>query len=297
MERPWGLSGPEFLELYWIALAALVVFAIIVRVRARSGNSQPVRTLDLDELAYLAGGPRRVVEASLARLLAAEALRTSRRGAVQVTGVPVVNPVDQAVVEDAQRYTNRTIYLLVPKVAEHHAVTSIGTRLVEAGLVIDRDEVRSRLRRGALPLWVLLAVGIARWFNGITIDAPVGWLTLQLVVTGLLIFIVTRRGKLMRTSKGDRVLQEARASGTTGGVTSPASVEYAGAAGLVALGGLAAYPDLTVRSSLLAAPAGGTTGYVGGSCGASTSSCSSGGGSSSCCGGGGCGGGCGGGGG
>ncbi|MEU4743714.1 hypothetical protein AB0G02_25065, partial [Actinosynnema sp. NPDC023658] len=35
VERPWGLSGPEFLELYWIALAVSLAFAILVRVRLR----------------------------------------------------------------------------------------------------------------------------------------------------------------------------------------------------------------------------------------------------------------------
>ncbi|PWK79444.1 uncharacterized protein (TIGR04222 family) [Lentzea atacamensis] len=289
MQRPWGLSGPEFLQLYWIGLALAVLVAIIVRVRVRAGHSdQPVRSLDMDELAYLAGGPKRVVETSIARLLTAGELRTSRRGTVQVTTTTSsLNPVDRAVITDSQRYTNRTVGLMIPSVSKDGVVIGIGRRLEEMGLVVHPDVAKSALRKGSIALWVLLAIGVARWVNGVAIDAPVGWLTLQLVITGALIFLLTRRGKHVRTSKGNRVLNEARTTSSGRAATSDEAL-YAGAAGLVLFGGLAVYPDLAVRSSLLAASGGGYTGYTG--CSAGSSSCSSGGG------GGGCGGGCGGGG-
>lgn len=298
MPRPWGLSGPEFLQLYWIGLALAVLVAIVVRVRVRAGRSnQPVRSLDVDELAYLAGGPRRVVETSIARLLTAGELRTSRRGTVSATtNTQSVNPVDRAVMADSQRYTNRTIGLMIPAVARDGVVTSIGRRLEDMGLVVNAEVAKSALRKGSIALWVLLAIGLARWAHGFSTDAPIGWLTLQLAVTGVLIWLVTRRGKLVRTTKGDRVLDSARTAG--GGAAGSDMGVYAGAAGLVALGGLTVYPDLAVRSSLLASSAGtsaaGSSTYS--ACSTGSSSCST---TSSCGGGGGgggCGGGCGGGG-
>ncbi|GGU68354.1 TIGR04222 domain-containing membrane protein [Lentzea flava] len=297
MQRPWGLSGPEFLQLYWIGLALAVLVAIIVRVRVRAGHgTQPVRSLDMDELAYLAGGPRRVVETSIARLLTSGELRTSRRGTVQVTTTTSsVNPVDRAVISDSQRYTNRTVKLMIPAVSSDSVVLAIGRRLEEMGLVVNPDVAKSALRKGSIALWVLLAIGVVRWINGLAIGAPVGWLTLQLLITGVLLFLLTRRGKHVRTSKGNRVLDEARTTSSRRAATSDEAL-YAGAAGLVLFGGLAVYPDLTVRSSLLASSAGSSGGYTGsgyGGCSAGSSSCSSG---SSCGGGGGCGGGCGGGG-
>ncbi|MFC3897187.1 TIGR04222 domain-containing membrane protein [Lentzea rhizosphaerae] len=295
MQRPWGLSGPEFLQLYWIGLALAVLVVIIVRVRVRAGHSnQPVRSLDMDELAYLAGGPRRVVETSIARLLTSGELRTSRRGTVQVTSTSrSLNPVDRAVITDSQRYTNRTVNLMIPAVSRDGVVTAIGQRLEDMGLVVSPDVAKSALRKGSVVLWVLLAVGVVRWVNGIAISAPVGWLTLQLVVTGVLIWLLTRRGKHLRTSKGNRVLEEARTTSSSRLATSDDAL-YAGAAGMVLFGGLVTYPDLAVRSSLLASSSSASsssyTGYSG--CSSSSSSCSSG---SSCGGGGGCGGGCGGG--
>jgi len=291
------LSGPEFLQLYWIGLALAVLVAIVVRVRVRAGrSSQPVRSLDVDELAYLAGGPRRVVETAIARLITAGELRTSRRGSVQVTtSVQSVNPVDRAVITDSQRYTTRTVGLMIPAVTEHAAVTAIGRRLEDMGLVVHPDVAKSALRKGSVALWVLLAIGVARWVNGVAIGADIGWLSLQLVITAALIWLLTRRGKLVRTTKGDRVLDSARTAG--GRAAGSDAGVYAGAAGLVALGGLTVYPDLTVRSALLASSAGSGAGYTGSGGGSSGSSCSS---ASSCGGGGGgggCGGGCGGGGG
>ncbi|MCG8923127.1 TIGR04222 domain-containing membrane protein [Lentzea sp. CC55] len=290
--KAWGLSGPEFLQLYWIGLALAVLVAIVVRVRVRAGRGdQPARSLDMDELAYLAGGPRRVVETSLARLLTAGELRTSRRGTVQVTSTThSVNPVDRAVVTDGQRYTNRTVTLMIPAVAQDDVVTAIGRRLEDMGLLVHPAVAKSALHKGCAALWVLLAIGAARWVNGIAIGADIGWLSVQLVLTVLLIVLLTRRGKHLRTAKGTRVLEAARGARTR--AASGDEALYAGAAGAVLFGGLAVYPDLAVRSSLLASSSttSATTGYSG--CSSSSSSCSSG---SSCGGGGGCGGGCGGG--
>lgn len=290
--RPWGLSGPEFLQLYWIGLALAVLVAIVVRMRVRAGRSTlPARSLDVDELAYLAGGPRRVVETAIARLLTAGELRTSRRGTVQATAsTKSINPVDRAVVTDAQRYTNRTLSLMIPSLTKDDSVTAIGRRLEDMGLVVNPDVLKSALRKGSILLWVLLAIGVARWVNGIAIGADIGWLTLQLAITPVLIYLVSRRGKIVRTAKGDRVLETARTAG--GRATGSDDLAFAGAAGLVAFGGLAVYPDLAVRSSLLASSSSSSAGYVSSSsCSSSSSSCSSG----SSCGGGGGGGGCGGG--
>ncbi|MEO6085020.1 MAG: TIGR04222 domain-containing membrane protein [Umezawaea sp.] len=297
------------MKIYWIALGVSVLFAIALRIQMRaSGGSEPARVVDIDELAYLAGGPRRVVEASITRLIEAEALRSTRRGTVGLIGKPkVVNAVDRAVVEDAGRYSRRTLNLMMATVAQHQSVQAIATRLGELGMLIEPAMAKRTLRVGVLPMVVLFAIGVIRWVNGIAIGAPIGWLTLQLVVTGALVALLVRSGSIRRTAKGDRALEDARSGGR------PQDVEPAvgGAVGLVALGGLSAHPDLTLRTALVAqtysssssgASSGG--GYVwtgsGSSCSSSSgSSCSSSSGSScgssssgsSCGGGGGCGGG------
>ena len=305
MNQPWGLSGPEFLNVYWIALGVALLFAIMTRIRMRvSLGGEPARSLDLDELAYLAGGPIRVVEACIARLIDSEALRSNRRGTVQVVGTPTaINPVDRAVLADAGSYRSRTLTLLIPSASRSAAVEAVGTRLTELDLLIPPAVAKARLRMGIVPLLLLFAIGVVRWVNGIAIGAPVGWLTLQLVLTAVLAVLLVRTSKIQRTAKGNRVLENARSGGSTGGgATSPAVPPLlAGAAGLVALGGLSAHPDLALRTALVAQTYSAGGGVSAGSSssghtcsgGSSGSSCSSGG---SSCGGGG-GGGCGGGGG
>ncbi|WP_199443906.1 TIGR04222 domain-containing membrane protein [Umezawaea beigongshangensis] len=295
MERPWGLTGPEFLNIYAIALCGAVAFALVVRALTRSGRgaADVAQRLTLDELAHLAGGPRRVLEASVARLVDAEVLRPSRGGTVQVVkGATAANPVDQVVVADARQHSRRTLGLMISALADHRVLDDLRDRLVSLGLLVDPALARSRARLSALPVAVLIVVGVARWINGLRIDAPVGWLSLQLVLSAVLLALLLRSKKHQLTRRGTRLLAEVRAPGTTR--IGDGTLALGGAAGLVALGGLTAYPDLAVRSALVAQSArggwsscSGSSGYV-----ATGSSCSSGSSASSCGGGGGgCGGG------
>ncbi len=298
MERPWGLSGPEFLELYWIALAVSLAFAIYLRVRPRgTRETAPAGALGVLDIAYLTGGPRRVVEASVAGLIDSGALVPARNGAVRVVGSPVADhPVDRAVLADATRYRYRTLTLLITSVSEKHETREVGHRLSEQDYLVAPDVVRRALRRGVLPMALVFAVGVARWVNGLVIGAPVWWLTLQLVLTGVLVRVLLQAAPLTRTAKGRDAVAKARAGENTGGWGTTSS---ASAAELVALNGFAGHPDVAVRAAARPRPraraasggayATGTyTATSGGGCGSAGSSCSSTSGSS-------CGGGCGGG--
>ncbi|MFJ6676447.1 TIGR04222 domain-containing membrane protein [Actinosynnema sp. NPDC091369] len=301
MERPWGLSGPEFLELYWIALAVSLAFAIFVRVRLRgTRGGAPAGALGVLDIAYLTGGPRRVVETSLAGLIDVGALVPARNGSVRLVGTPTADhPVDQAVLTDAKRYRYRTMTLLITSVSEQDAPRAVGRRLSEQDYLVGPDAVRRWLRIGVAPMALLLVVGVVRWVNGVLISAPVGWLTLQLALTGVLVWVLRKAAPVTRTAKGRDAVARARAAGATGvrGVTVVAS-----AAELVALHGFAGHPSITLRAAArprsrprARAASGGA--YVAGtytsSCGSSAgSSCGGSSGGSSCGGGGGgCGGG------
>ncbi|XVV05800.1 TIGR04222 domain-containing membrane protein [Actinosynnema sp. CA-248983] len=242
MERPWGLSGPEFLELYWIALAASLAFAIVVRVRLRGKrHSAPAGALSLYDIAYLTGGPRRVVETSVAVLIESGKLRPARDGAVRVVGEPVADDtVDQAVLSDAARYRHRTLSLLFTAVSEQDAPRGFGRLLAGQGYLLAPEVLKRHHRFGVVPLLLLMGVGAVRWVNGLLIGAPVGWLTLQLVLTGILVGLLLRVDGFKRTARGSRAVARARAGEGTGG---SGVISSAGAAGLVALDGFAHHPD------------------------------------------------------
>ncbi|MEV0675751.1 TIGR04222 domain-containing membrane protein [Actinosynnema sp. NPDC050436] len=295
------MSGPEFLELYWIALAVTVAWAIAVRVRLRgTRGSAPAGVLGPYEIAYLTGGPRRVVETAVAALIASDALRPARNGSVSVVGKPVVHgPVDRAVVADATRYKYRTLTLLITSVTEQGVADAVGDRLVERGHLVPPGVAKRRLGRSVLPMALLFAVGVVRWVNGLVIGAPVGWLTLQLVLTGVLIWLFRKAKQVTPTAWGSTAVSSARAGGNPGG---GGATGRAGEVWPVALDGFNAHPNIPLRvaarrhpGSRAARTAGASGGFIaaGSSCG-SSSSCGGGG---SSCGGGGGGGGCGGGGG
>ncbi|GAA2668768.1 MULTISPECIES: TIGR04222 domain-containing membrane protein [Actinosynnema] len=308
--RPWGLSGPEFLELYWIALAVALALAVLVRWWLRgTRGATPAAAPGLYELAHLVGGPTRAAEVATAVLLDAGALRPGRNRTVsRVKGAQPGHPVEAAVLTDAARYERRTLPLLLTSVADGPAVRELGVRLVLAELLISPERARRWLRISVLPMLLVALVGVVRWGNGVRIGAPVGWLTLQLLLTGVLVFVLGTRFVPGRTARGVATIADARAKGLVGGwgsfgPTSPA-VEA------VLFHGFSAHPDAEVRNAVrptarsrsrgsagLGGGAGGMAYYgaVGGFDGGGSSGGGDGGGGGGCGGGGG--GGCGGGGG
>jgi len=300
MEQPWGISGPEFLWLYGAGLVVALGWMIAVRARVRRPRQiEPTPPLELESVAYLAGGARRVIELAIARLIEAGAIRASRGGSLTAIQSPPgrLDPVATAVMSALGNRT-RKVNTLIRSVRATHRISQLSDELAAHQLVLT-PRAAARARRVAwLGLVLLLAVGVARFVNGAMKDLPVNYLVIELVVTVALLMLVARRPIRPRTVHGDRALASARNTISAG-------------VGLVALFGLAMFPDQAVRSVL--APARASAGssnswsYAGGvyiaSCGGSASSggssCggSSGGGSSCGGGGGGGGGGCGGGGG
>lgn len=309
MQDPWGVSGPEFIRLYLVGLAVAALFALLVRLFVRSGgrrSGQGAGAISLpptsNEVAYLAGGSARVAEAAVARLIGAGLLHPSRGGSVSAVGdaggTGVADAVDRTVLTDVTRFGHRSIRVLVDRTRRSDAVREVGVGLADKGLLVDGSSARGRAWIGVLPIVVLFAAGVVRWANGLSEDRPVGWLSLLLVLTLLVLWLAWSmlRGPAGGTTRrGAAALREAAGRG----------------ADPVALRGFGAYPDPAVRAVLvpMAAPRGrrGPLGgraasagagygagygvYTATSCAStssSASSCSSS--SSSCGGGGGCGG-------
>ncbi|HVK22695.1 MAG TPA: TIGR04222 domain-containing membrane protein, partial [Actinokineospora sp.] len=257
MNEPWGLSGPAFLRIYLVVFFFALLFALAVRIMVRAGSAETRPTggtirpsqLTMDELAYLAGGARRVVETAVARLIDRGRIRPSRKGTVRVVeGSTSTDPVDAAVLSDVTRYGDRTIGVLVDKVSQGDAVRGVGDALARKGLLVGEAAVRARW--GALPLAVLFVVGTARWFNGISDGRPIGWLSLALLATGVATVLVYRMAVPTRTYAGERVLREARPRGRRVPSEEAALAGAAGVVGVVAFSGLAAHPDDEINTAM-----------------------------------------------
>ncbi|GAA2781169.1 TIGR04222 domain-containing membrane protein [Crossiella cryophila] len=310
MTETWGLTGPQFLLLYGAGMLVSIVVAVWARRSSRRGrHGPPVGRLSPDDIAYLAGGGAQVVLAAVARMLEHNMVRASRDGTLTVTRVLPQHPLDREIVAMLNRSHTGTTRLrwLRDKYKNHKLVGQVRNRLISLGLVVPQGSQRVGKVIGAATFGVLFMIGVARHSAGNASGKPVGYLTLLLTVTVLLAGLALWWPGARLTFTGAETLKKLsgriRQRSTT---TDQGDLVLVGSAAafLVAVGGVAAFPDEDV-SQALAMPTAGSGGWFSGSSGGSSSSsgsssCSTGSSSSSCSssssdsGGGGGGGGCGG---
>ncbi|WP_157249416.1 TIGR04222 domain-containing membrane protein [Nonomuraea typhae] len=291
------------------------------RIRSTAVNGN-LRDLGHYELAYLAGGPRRVVNTAIGLLAKSGELRVSRGGALYAVSTVGGDPIEDAVLAAVAARPNGVSAAAVRnEVGNGPAVDSLRHELAALGLVLRDGElagVRSYLARllalavGALvasiglAIYVVFAGGgpLAVFAMAVTAGTWIGSLAVR-----------HRQGKTLTsdiTLAGREQVMEAGRLHTTGGPLATATA--AAVAVPVALYGLGSLGDPQLEAELQAhrnQHGQGASACAAGSCGGGSDSSASfsfggggdfggssadGGGGSSC-GGGGCGGGCGGGGG
>lgn len=201
--NPFDWYGGAFLALYGILfVAALIVGAAIAAWLRPEGRSLPVT--DEEELAVLAGGPDRLTETVLARLMA--------RGAAIIDGGRLSFAASVAGGSSIERDLGS-----LPAPAKWTAIRSrvaqaaerIEDQLVARGLLMERDEARQLGLYAAIPLAVLFLFGLTKMQIGFARERPIGFLVLFLVVTAIAVLIrvfATRR----ITKAGASALTEAR---------------------------------------------------------------------------------------
>jgi uncharacterized protein (TIGR04222 family) len=241
--HPWGLSGPEFLWLYAAGLVVGLAVAIGVRMAVRRPRlAEPSGALTPEELGFLAGGPKHAVGVAIARLMQSDLVRIDRSGKVTATseGRRTGRPFDDAVL--AELTGSRKVDAVAKKLAGDRLVTEMGESLVSQGLLVrPARSIRTR-RFGPVVLYVVFAVGVVRWINGIANDLPTGYLTWLLAATFGAILLFNNRitaSPTARSVHGDRVVAEVREKRKKA-----PSLEQ------IAVSGMLAYPDRELASAL-----------------------------------------------
>jgi uncharacterized protein (TIGR04222 family) len=205
----WDISGPAFLRGYLAAAAVVLIGTLVYRHRVLRGSpATPSSSIGAQAAAYLNGGAKLAVYASLGGLRTAGAIGVSAdRRLRQAGSLPAdATPLDQAVYNAAgQRLRPRDLI-------RHDWVTDAAHRLrseVErAGLLATADQRRAA-RVGPLILLGLVALGIARLVAGTANDRPAGYLILVLLVlTPATVLLLLRTPR--RTRAGDDVLRRMR---------------------------------------------------------------------------------------
>jgi uncharacterized protein (TIGR04222 family) len=280
-DDPWDVSGPHFLIAYGAAFLIAVIISVIVRRRFWHAPVPPPRErLSLNELAFLSGGPYLIVDTAIARLVESGALRVQRDGKLHATGERGMTDLDWAIINYV-RETPATADVLRRNLHEHESADRAKVSLQQRRL-LHEESARQRFFV-LLPLLVLLAVGVVRFAIGLSLDRPVGILLGLLVcISIVLVARMSPAAKYQQTKSARKLLTKVKKLGPAETSRLLPVVALTGAAGLVVIGGLQAFPDQDIAMALGPSPSAGSTG--------STSSCSS----STGCGSGGCGGGCGG---
>lgn len=263
MGQPWGLSGPQFLWVYIIAIVVAVViplgvYTLFRREPAPRGNPRK-RPLHPFEVAYLKGGRNRVAQVVMTELASAGALRVSSSGLATV--------VDR----DAWARTQAATALGVraksfPKTgATSDRVRQIrrtpGIRLLRRSLKSDRligPAAWENAPRTVTFLLVvaLLGLGIARLAEGISNGRPTGDLKLcfiAAVIVSVLLIIKFTDPVIRPTALGAACLRPVPGRATEDRQSSDADTLMTGTMLQVALDGLDAVPEGVMRGVLQAA--------------------------------------------
>ncbi|WP_414937573.1 TIGR04222 domain-containing membrane protein [Amycolatopsis sp. cmx-11-51] len=310
MEDTWGIPGPTFLAVYAALLVLPLVVGLLWTITVKLGRKAPRATVSgplptVYELAYLAGGPDRVVDTAIAALVDRGTLRVSSSKQLQLTGPEPADRIERAVAKGAKPGYNATTRGMRDRLRMSGPMQALGQGLEARGLVVVNQA--PRIRRVVFFLYLaVLVLGVVRLFAGISADHAVGFL-IPLLIAATFATLVARAVKNKRTgprptSEGNRILGSAnRALARERGIPDQPAVGgmaggalLGGAAAAVALGGLAFYPDEELSAALIPPPVSGAFGGGGSSggstCGTGGSSCGGGSGGGSSCGGGGCGG-------
>jgi uncharacterized protein (TIGR04222 family) len=205
--NPFNWTAGPFLTLY-VCLAA-IVFLLSFRLRSMIGPpAHAARQLSVLELAYLAGGARRLGDAALLRLTSGSGATIDSRGQkITVTDqTPLATLMGRLpLLAFCPNMTRQQFQTAVKPIVER-----IQGRLQQLGYYPSDDQMTS-FRMTLLPLVGLLVLfGIIKVFVGLERHHPVGILVCLLAVTAIAGFALARYPT--RTRAGNDVLRSYHAS-------------------------------------------------------------------------------------
>ncbi len=218
--NPFALNGVEFFGFLVPAMLAAVAAGLVLRAWAKGGPAGEPPALDWQAVALLAGGPQRLLAATVARLADRGAAAVSLAGTHLETAGPL--PADATPAERAAWAAlpiSRTYQdgMLGLAKAVGGASAEVRETLDAAGLTLT-DAASKRVGwLSLLPLGlVLLLFGLPRLITGLANGKPVGFLVAALVAGGV-VALVLRSKRPYRTWAGDRLVKELTARPATEG--------------------------------------------------------------------------------
>lgn len=202
--NPLDWSGGPFLQLY-LALALIAFIGTLwLRRNMREVGSARTQGLSVVELAYLAGGPERATDAAVTDLLQRDVIVwDAQTDTLRIKGriSDLESPYDalgKSIAADGKplKLMSRARVTMEP----------VRRSLESRGLWLNAAQIASVRWFGPLPLYGVLALGVAKMVVGLSRDKPIGFLMLISLVLAVstLVFWIKGAG---RTRAGDRALK------------------------------------------------------------------------------------------
>jgi hypothetical protein len=114
-------------------------------------DTSAVPSLDLYEIAHLAGGLARVVDTALVAMVETGRIRVRSPGQLAVAEPSRRHPVEAAVLDAVGTRGHRSVDVIRWRLADDDRVLAIGRRLIAAGLVSRWSVLRRREERAPVP--------------------------------------------------------------------------------------------------------------------------------------------------
>ncbi|WP_370938848.1 TIGR04222 domain-containing membrane protein [Amycolatopsis sp. cg13] len=253
----WAALSPIYLVYAATAVGMVSILATgkdKLATRASAPESAAVPR-DAYDVAYLADGRPRVVETAIAALLARGQLQVGPRGEVAAAGPPPASPpLEHAVHQAAGR--GFLASWIARSSAVKAAIRTLETDLVQRRLVSRRRPLTSLGYTLTGIAVVVLAIGVARLVYDVGRSHLNVMVLLVFIEIGLTLWLCLVGSQRITKKFGERTVKSLPP--TTAGATVLAQAEQQGAGGpgsgpaeLVALGGLAAYPDKRIAGGLM----------------------------------------------
>lgn len=215
LENPFDFNGSEFLRFYTVLMSMVTVAAVVLRFALRPGENMATQSLDVNQIACLAGGADGAVKAAVASLVDRGALEVVRHSNVNTKDLwirnhhgtpPDANELEQRIVAGCNELSGCRFGKLVEYAKP--AAEKIQHRLAAWGLMLPSEGVPACCWIPASLMLVGLLVGITKLFVGLQRGKPIGFLVMLLMTFGLVTIWFMKRP--LRTRAGDEELKRLR---------------------------------------------------------------------------------------
>ena len=204
--NPFDLRGPEFLLFYFCFSLAVIIAIVVFRRRAESGDAPRMDLSDPYLIAYLRGGREEALRVSVISLVDRGMLvmdgRLVRR-ADNVAYDMVGRPIERAVLEKFGIPGEAMAVLKSRNLIQVFQFYQDG--LERLGLLPDAAVFNARLMRLLPGLAALLVVGVIKIQIGLSLERPVGFLFMMMIVA---IVIAAAISFPRLTARGKAILED-----------------------------------------------------------------------------------------